>query len=335
MLFLGVDAGGSKTLSLVADEQGYCRGVGLGGTANFQVVGVERAREEIQASIEKALVSAGVEMDDIAAAYCGMAGADRDEDFRIVRRMLEPVLPIPQWGFENDASIGIWAGTGHGVGIGVICGSGTNVIGFNDRRDRIQVGGMGYLFGDYAGGTFLGTLAIRAAMRGSEGRGIKSSLYPKLCKHYGVSNLLDLVDWQYEGKDLGLGEVAPILFEAASEGDRAAQQILIDVGRDLGVSANAAIRQLFCGTNDNCRDFPVQVVGIGSVFQKATYSLMYDTFVATMREEFPGVEPSILHCEPVLGAIYAAAGLASITVDEKFRTRLEKSFPGRPEQCIP
>ena len=331
MLFLGVDAGGSKTLSIVADAGGNCLGVGLGGTGNFQGIGVKRAREEIQASIEIALRSAGIGIYDITAAYCGIAGADRDQDFRIVRSVLKPLLPVDKWDFENDASIGIWAGTGDGVGVGVICGSGTNVIGFNDRGDRIQVGGMGYLFGDYAGGIFLGTLAIRAAMRGFEGRGIKTSLYPKLCRYYGVSHLLDLVDWQYEGKDLHLGEVTPILFEAAFEGDHAAQQILIDVGQDLGISANAAIRQLFGVSHGNRQDSPIKVIAIGSVFQKATYSLMYDTFVATMREEFPQVQPSILHCEPVFGAIYAAAELADIIVDEEYKARLEESFPGRPE----
>ena len=80
--------------------------------------------------------------------------------------MLEPVFTISRWDFENDASIGIWAGTGDGVGVGVICGAGTNVLGFNGRGGRVQIGGMGYLFGDYAGGRFLATLAIRAAMRG-------------------------------------------------------------------------------------------------------------------------------------------------------------------------
>ena len=332
MLFLGVDAGGSKTLSIVADQEGNCLGVGLGGTGNFQVNGVDGAREEIRASINTALADAGVKLEDIAAAYCGVAGADRDEDSRIVRSMLTAVLTIPKWDFENDAAIGIWAGTGDGVGVGVICGSGTNVLGFNGRGGRVQVGGMGYLFGDYAVGRLLGTLAIRAAMRGFEGRGIKTSLYEKLCRHYGVSHLLDLVDWQYEGRDLGLDEVTPILFEAASEGDEAARQILMEVGRDLGVSANAAIRRLFCETADNRQDLAVKVVAMGSVFQKAKYPLMYDTFAATMREEFPKVQPSILHCEPVLGAIYAAARLANVTVTDAFRVRLEETFPGRPEQ---
>lgn len=325
--YLGVDAGGTKTLAIVTDENGHCRGVGMAGTGNFQGPGVEKARAEVKKAIEAAVDAAGIVPNDITAAYFGMAGADRDEDFRIVNELLTPILPSSMWGFENDASIGIWAGTGDGVGVGVICGTGTNVIGFNGQGGRIQIGGMGYLFGDYAGGSFIGTLAVRTAMRGFEGRGPKTSLYDKLCRFYGVSNLLDLVDWQYQGKSLRLGQLAPIVFEAASEGDLPAQSILIDVGRDLGISANAAIRQLF----GEAYASPVSVVAMGSVFQNAEYPLMYDTFVETMKNEHPGVSPTILHCEPVFGAVYAALRLAGKSVTDEFKRTLEQSFPGRPD----
>ena len=75
-----------------------------------------------------------------------------------------------------------------------------------------------------------------------------------------------------------------------------------------------------------------KVVAMGSVFQKAEYPLMYDTFVAAMREEFLKVQPSILHCEPVFDGIYAAAGLANVALTDAFRARLEETFLGRPEQ---
>jgi hypothetical protein len=51
-----------------------------------------------------------------------------------------------------------------------------------------------------------------------------------------------------------------------------------------------------------------------------------------MREEFPKVQPSILHCEPVFGAIYAAAWLADVAVADAFKARLKETFPGRPEE---
>ena len=106
-----------------------------------------------------ALANAGVKLEDIAAAYCGVKpGADREQDFRIVRSMLEPVFTISRWDFENDASIGIWRGDRRWCRAGAIFRGADHVLGFNGRGGRVQIGGMGYLFGDYVGGRFLGNL---------------------------------------------------------------------------------------------------------------------------------------------------------------------------------
>lgn len=325
-LYLGVDGGGSKTLAVLTDESGVVRGVGLGGPGNFQGPGVERARSEVKRSIDQALAQAKARPSDVAGAYFGMAGADRAQDFEIVRGMLAPIVPTKNWGFENDSTIGLWAETGDGVGVGVVCGSGTNVVGFNARGKRVQVGGMGYLFGDFAGGGLIGTLALRHAMRGHEGRGEPTALYDKLRAHYGLEHLIDLVDYEYEGRSMRLGSLAPIVFATAAEGDAVARQILIDVGTDLGVSAAAAIRQLFEPSE------PAPVVGIGSVFQKATNPLMYDTFVAVMREAHPDVRPTVLGCEPVFGAVYAALRQAGFEATPEFKARLAETFPGRPDR---
>lgn len=330
MWLLGVDVGGSKSLAIVTDEHGTCCGVGLAGGGNFQLVGIERASEAIGHSIRLALDDAGIRVEQVSAAFSGVAGADRPRDFEVVRRLLAPHMPPGPWDCENDALLGIWAQFGSNVGVSVVCGSGTNVLGFNRHGQRVQVGGMGFMFGDYAGGNFIATLAIRAAMRSVEGRGPATSLYEKLCRHYGVDNLLDLIDERGRTVHVRLDGVTPIVFEAAAEGDAVAQNILVDVGRDLGVSANAAIARLF----DPAEMEPserVRVVAMGSVFQKATYPLMYDTFVDTMRARFGDmIQVSILRTEPVLGAIYAAARMAGVPMDEAFRRRLEQTFPGRP-----
>lgn len=75
--------------------------------------------------------------------------------------------------------------------------------------EKVQVGGMGTLFGDYAGGGYIGELALARSQRGAEGRGEPTMLYQLLCEHYQVGELLDLVDWLYAGKDLGLAQLAP------------------------------------------------------------------------------------------------------------------------------
>ena len=117
MLLLGVDAGGSTTVAALADETGQVLGMGVAGPGNFQTWGLEAARGEVEKSIALALQNAQAKRGEIAAAYFGMAGADRPRDYELVRQLLEPIVP-PQasWAFENDAFLGLWAGTKTGVG---------------------------------------------------------------------------------------------------------------------------------------------------------------------------------------------------------------------------
>ncbi len=324
-LYLGVDGGGSKTLAVLTDKTGAVLGVGLGGAGNFQGPGVSRARAQVKKSIDEALREAGAREEDISGAFFGMAGADRPRDFEIVRELLAPLLTRARWNFENDVTIGLWAGTLDGVGVGVVCGTGTNVIGVNGKGERLQVGGMGTMFGDYAGGSFIAELAIARAMRGFEGRGEPTALYNCLCEYYGVSDLLDLVDWMYEGKSLRFGGIVPLVVDTAIQGDLVARAILEDVGEEMALGVIAAMNKLFT------KEEEVKVVGMGSVFQKSKAPIMYDAFVHRLKQSEYSIFPRVLFCEPVFGAVYGALAQRDIKVDPAFVKNLEITFPGRPE----
>lgn len=321
-LFLGVDAGGSTTVAIVVDESGQVLGTGVAGPGNFQGPGVEAARIEVGKSIDLALTRAGVSGTAVVAAYFGMAGADRPRDFEIVQGLLEPVVPAgARWSFENDALLGLWAGTIDGIGVGVVCGTGTNVVGVNAQGKKVQVGGMGSIFGDYAGGSYIGELAIARSMRGREGRGTSTKLYEMLSKYYGVSDLLELVDRIYEGKSLGLARLVPLVVDAAGAGDEVAQGILVEVGHELGVSTNAAIRRLFRPEDK------IKVVAVGSVFQKSRLPFMYNEFTKILGENgYEQVEAQILTVEPVAGSVFGAAAQIGFKVTAKFKERLQTSL---------
>jgi N-acetylglucosamine kinase-like BadF-type ATPase len=86
------------------------------------------ARNNIQTAVLQALIQAEVKKGDIAYAVFGLAGADREPDFQILRPM------IAKLGFESydivcDTVIGLRAGTKQSDGVVVICGSGTNSFG--------------------------------------------------------------------------------------------------------------------------------------------------------------------------------------------------------------
>lgn len=120
--FLGVDAGGSKTYCLITDEKGRISGRGASGNGNHQT-NPDEAERNIASACRQALKEANVPADEIAFAYFGLAGADREPDFRILRPMIAR-LGFPRHAIACDTMIAMRAGTERPYGAVVISGTG-------------------------------------------------------------------------------------------------------------------------------------------------------------------------------------------------------------------
>src|SRR5687768_3801677 len=85
---LGIDAGGTKTICLLADADGTILSTARGGGANLQAVGELEVEKVLHDVMEEALAGT-----DIApAAIClGIAGADRPDDFAMVRGIMRRI----------------------------------------------------------------------------------------------------------------------------------------------------------------------------------------------------------------------------------------------------
>lgn len=319
---VGVDAGGTKTLALVSDLAGHVVGAGKAGPGNFQAIGVDLAKGQVKKAIDLALDAAGVTAEDLKVAFYGMAGADRPADFAIIEKFLTEINPAPRMGLENDATIALRAATGDGVGVVAVCGTGTNVIGFNREGRRVQVGGLGYMFGDGAGANHIGMLAVRMATRGQDGRGKPTVLYDMLCEKLHLKNLDDLVERFYPGSDerVHVAFLAPLVFEAARRGDEVACDILREVGGELAIAILAALRKLF-PPND-----AVKVVLSGGVFANTDDPVMTATLKGRVLGEFPAAEFILLKDPPVLGAVLLALDLASVEITPGVRDTLWRTW---------
>ncbi|MDD2430655.1 MAG: BadF/BadG/BcrA/BcrD ATPase family protein [Firmicutes bacterium] len=320
---LGIDAGATKTLAMIADYQGNILGTSKAGTGNFQVNGIKAASLEVNKAIDGAIEVAGIKRENITAAFYGMAGADRDKDFEYVHQVVEPINPAPKMAIENDAVIILKVGALDGVGVGVVCGTGTNCIGFNKRGDRLQVGGLGELFGDSAGAGYIGTRAFRAAVRGFEGRGPKTVLYEMFCKEIGVDRLIDIVEFFYPGSThpgVDFSRLTPLVFEAANKEDQVALDLLSFVGEEMGLAVNTAIKNLYS------KDEHVKVVIGGSVAQKGNHPAMLDAFKAKISSFHPDNEVIVPTLEPAFGAIFYAYDLVNVPITDEVIANLEKSF---------
>jgi N-acetylglucosamine kinase-like BadF-type ATPase len=320
--YLGVDAGGTKTLAVICDDTGRVIGVGRDGAANYQAVGVATAARAIGAAVEAALAAAGASRGTVVGACFGVAGADRDVDFRVIRELLEPVTPTPRFTLVNDTLVALRAGTPDGVGVCCIGGTGANCIGRNRLGVLKKVGGLGWVSGDSGSAGQIAADAVVAALQGREGRGPETVLYARLCAALHLKLLDDIIELEFPGRGdpLDLGSLAPLVFAAAAEGDEVALEVLRRHGRGVARAALCALRALFAP------DAAVPVVLGGSVLARGSHDALRAAIAAELQEAHPAARLVRLEDEPVLGALLLARDAHTGKTGAEFARRLRASY---------
>lgn len=251
---LGIDAGGSKTLALVAGLDGVVRGRARSGAGNYHAVGFAAASSAITDAAREALRSAGCEASEVRAVCLGAAGVDRPDDRALWTEWARQAFPDAKARIVNDALIVLAAATaGDCCGLAVIAGTGSIVYGRDARGETSRAGGWGYLMGDEGSNFSIGQAALRAVTRAADGRAQPTGLTPALLEHWELKQPSDLVAKVYgdtNRKDISrLGR----LVEAVAEtGDEVARRILEEAGQELAVAANAVVRRLDLKDDISC-----------------------------------------------------------------------------------
>lgn len=315
-LYLGVDAGGSKTHAVICDDQGNIVGKGASGNGNHQI-NREQAARNIEESCNSALREAGVSKDDIEYAYFGLAGADREADYEILRPMIG-AMGYPRHDIACDTIIGMRAGTSRPYGAALICGTGFNSAARNREGAELQYGGFGFLYGDgYAGGSGFATLAFRAVVRAWDERGPATMLTSLVLEQMGYAS----VEPMYEDVLYGRISVPPTLvktlFKAAEAGDEVATRILQTEGEELGNAVCTLIRRL--GMSDEAFD----IVYIGSVLNRPNSSILTDAIERVVAVRAPYARCVRLTSDPVAGALLCAMDADGRTIDSQTETKLK------------
>jgi len=303
---LGMDGGGSKTICAIADADGNVVGVGHACSTNFQAVGRYSAAEEAGKAIDAAVKAAGISHDQIVSAAYGVAGADREADFDTVVELISPVNPAGMWLLCNDTTIALRAGTNDGIGLALICGSGSNCIGFNSEGKVHKVGGYGHFSGDVGYGEDLVTRALVEVTRYLDGRGPKTMMNEAFCKALGVEHVEDIIErwFPYTYNPIELKRFAPVVFDCAKKGDRVAIRLLEKLGDQLAYNAVTALKNLFPDRKEK-----VTVVLGGSILQHSDPPIYAERIKAAVLKLYPNADIVRLKQEPVTGAVLFALDL--------------------------
>jgi N-acetylglucosamine kinase-like BadF-type ATPase len=181
--------------------------------------------------------------------------------------------------------------------VALICGQGVNGAAVAPDGRVARFDGVGDISGDWGGGGSLGMAAQAAAVRARDGRGPRTSLERLVPAHFGIASVGGVVRALYDGRieQERLGELSPVVFEAAVAGDAVARAIVDRLADELGVMAVALIRRLRLGRLDP------DVVLAGGVF-RAEDPAFYDRLGAMVLEAAPAARMVRLEAPPVLGS---------------------------------
>ncbi|TET12057.1 ATPase [Candidatus Aerophobetes bacterium] len=317
---LGVDGGGTITKSLVADEKGNLLGQGIGGPSNYQVLGVEKAIDAVDTSIKEAIRMAGVKKAKFKVICLGLAGVGRSVDYEVVGKALKRLNLAQKIVLQHDAFIALAGATICQPGVVIIAGTGATAFGINKEEEVVRANGWGPLLGDEGSSHDIGQKMLRAVVRAHDGRGKATLLTFKLIQYFKLKSLLDIVQKVYRNKlsTTEIAALAPLVVEAAKEGDEVAARILKQAGEELGTSVVAVIKNLKMERQE------FEIAMIGGVFKAEELILPY--FEERIRREAPKARFIKPRFEPAIGAIFLGLQEIGVEIDEKVLKRVEDSY---------
>jgi len=319
-LLVGCEGGGTRTTCLIVENDGSVKGMGTGGPSNILVVGKDATSKSLSDAIKEATRGKG--LGGNVSAFCvGAAGSGNPEGRKMMQEVLDSLHVSERNVIVHDGVIALMGATAGKPGLVLISGTGSVCFGMNPRGEFGRASGWGYIIGDEGSGYDIARKAMIAALRAHDMRGEKTVLEEKLVAHLGLSSIEDLVGKVYAEampRDR-VSALAPLVLEAAEEGDAVAKGLLEYTGRELGVAAVAVARQLNM---------------LGDQFEVATMGGVLDHFgeyvlaplESTIHNSAPRAKLVRARFKPVVGAVIVAAKEAGVGVDEEFLGNLAKGL---------
>src|SRR5215472_8206214 len=242
-LYLGIDAGGTKTDCAVSNGAELL-GQATGASCKLARVGKERGKDNLQAVIRQATDTAHVDPATIQHVCIGMAGASLAEAVHWAQQTIRELMPESTIYVAGDHVIAHRAAFGTSPGVLVISGTGSIAFGRNQNGETARAGGWGPNVSDEGSAFWVGREAVTEALHAFD---------------FGRSNglLATIADcWKVAPEDvIGMANAAEPRFaelaggitEAAKRGDPTAGDIIKRAGQTLAALGGAVIGRLWPG----------------------------------------------------------------------------------------
>lgn len=307
---LGVDGGGTKTITRITDLKGCILAETITGPSNYKKVELSVASKNIIEGIFKSIYSFNSDEANVSfkSSCFGLAGLDSSKDETVYRDTIfksrvAKMLDLNKTIICNDSRIGLAAGTDKKNGIMIICGTGSNCFGINENGLEVKADGWDFILGDECSSFEVGLRALRAVMRDFDKRGRKTILKERILEKLNLSNIEDLIEWAYIDPFYSekVAALSQVVSDSAELGDVVSQKILSNAVKEAFITIKTVAMQLGFKNKD------FDIVFVGSLFRCEKY--FKNPLCDKLIKAFPGINFTKLNDKPVAGAIKLALNL--------------------------
>lgn len=329
-LFLGIDAGGTRTRAICISHQGDILGIGNAGPINH--TSTARARRVIREVIDQATSFRGADSPpEVSVTYIGSATLEEPGCEADGRALLPDSLVSGEVYLDTDAYIA-WAGAFClQPGIVLTAGTGSMCLGIDGAGLRAKAGGWGWRVGDEGSAYHIAIEAIRLALKTVEGRETAHLLWEALQgyvlplaadqKHMQQAPLSVIRDWLYHPRrhPSDFAAFAPYVEYCAQHGCHYSGSILEKAARDLFGMVEHVADQL-------APQLPLPVAVAGGVI--TNNSIVFAAFRTCLERLHRQNAPSLqeIRFTPEVGAALLAMKMKGVAVTSRIEGRLSADF---------
>lgn len=304
--YIGIDAGGTKTESVLVDETGHILLRTIRRGCNPMDMGIQPVLDHIRAVVNELIAAAP---GPVVSLYGGIAGLDRIDVG--MDSFLSEFWPDMKIRTEDDGFNLISGTLGHVDGCGMVCGTGSSLFARINGKPALHIGGLGYLIDTGGSGFELGRDALKAAFRYLDGRGENTVLVELLEKKFGKP-LRYCMPEIYGGGRPFIASLAHTVFDGYAQGDEICRQ-LFDEGACRLAELTLAAAPHFHG------EFPV--VMSGGILTAYPH---YAEAVRSMAS--PRANMILATVPPVYGAVVESLWNCGIHAPEENRVRFMEDY---------
>ncbi|MGY3968456.1 glucosamine kinase nucleotide-binding domain-containing protein [Aeromonas enteropelogenes] len=220
--WVGVDGGGTHTRARIRNRAGKLLGEGRAAGSNLEL-GILHAHANVLAAIASARQAAGLgpECEQQMGVGLALASAELADCYHAMLAMPFPFASVKLTSDAFGACLGAFGGQEGAI---LIAGTGSAGLIYQGRQIR-TCSGRGFPISDLGSGAWLGLRALQQSLLCHDGILPPSTLAVRLMDHF-KRDQAQVVRWAARAIPAEYGHFAPWVFDAASDGDELACQLL-------------------------------------------------------------------------------------------------------------